>query len=271
MLISELKKEANSIRKMILEMIYRSKSSHIGSAFSIVDILTVLYFEIMNIDPKNPSKKDRDRFILSKGHACTALYATLAQRGFFNKELLQSYGFNGTKLAGHISLGAVSGIEATAGSLGHGLPIACGMALSLKLDHKNGRVFVLLGDGECNEGSVWEAALAAAHFRLDNLIVIIDKNRQQGMGNTKTIINMDPFLEKWKSFGWNTHEINGHDIKTLVDNLKLSSSKRGNPNVFIANTIKGKGVAMMQDKIEWHYRAPKDDEYKVALAELNCL
>lgn len=266
--IPELKNKANLVRRTILNIIFKSQSSHIGSAFSIVDILTVLYFEIMNIDPKNPKKKNRDHFILSKGHACTALYSTLAHRGFFELVKLDEYGTNGTKIAGHVSMGSLPGIEATAGSLGHGLPIGVGMALAMKRDGLNSRVFVLVGDGECNEGAVWEAAMSAGHFKLDNLVVVIDKNNQQGMGTTDEVLGMEPFPDKWKSFGWAVVEVDGHNFGELVEVLKRVPIKNGIPTAIIANTVKGKGVSFMEDKVEWHYKSPTSGECQLALAEL---
>jgi transketolase len=266
--IQNLQNNAKEIRKIILNMIYRSKSSHIGSAFSIVDILTALYFETLNIDPKNSHNKTRDRFILSKGHACTALYATLGLKGFFPISKLDEYGKDNTKIAGHITLGSLPGIEATAGSLGHGLSIGAGMALAAKKDNKKYKIFVLVGDGECNEGSVWEAILFASQFKLDNLILIIDKNNQQGLGSTQDIMNINPLPEKLKSFGWEVKEVDGHDINDLIKTFKNLPFKQNKPSAIIAHTIKGKGVSFMENNIDWHYRPPNDDQYKLALSEL---
>lgn len=266
----DLSKIATDIRKQILEMIYKSQSSHIGSCFSIVDILAVLYFQQMNIDMNNPKSKSRDYFILSKGHAAAALYATLARRGFFPTENLDNFCCDHTKLAGHVIKQCLPGVETTAGSLGHGLSIGAGVALANLSNDR--RIYCLIGDGECNEGSVWEAAMFASHNRLDNLILIIDVNRQQGMGNSKDIIDMRDLKKKWDAFGWDVCEIDGHDCGALSQTIEdLSSKKSGKPSVIIANTVKGKGVSFMEDNILWHYRSPDAKEYKTAKEELDKL
>jgi len=265
-----LTQRARAIRSSVLEMVADSGSSHIAAAFSIVDILTVLYFEILNIDLKNPKAAARDRFLLSKGHGGAALYATLAHRGFFPLEQLKSYAQNNSKLAGHIVKDSVPGIETTAGSLGHGLSMAIGMAMALKGDKNPVRVFVLVGDGECNEGSVWEGALAAAQFKLDNLVLIIDRNREQSLGKSDDIMNLEPFAEKWAAFGWNCLKCDGHDFKRLSECLDLKNTKAGKPTVIIANTQKGKGVSFMEkDPLSWHYKTPKAEFLERARKELD--
>jgi transketolase len=262
----DYQKIAREIRKKILKMIFTSQSPHIGSALSCVDILTVLYFKILAIDPKNPWLENRDRFILSKGHAASALYATLAQRGFFSEEVLNSYCLDGGKLPGHSTMHCVPGVEVSTGSLGHGLSIGAGMAIAAKGDNKNYRVFVLMSDGECDEGSVWETAMFASHHKLDNLIAIIDYNKLQAFGRTNNVLNLEPLKEKWISFGWAVKEIDGHNFTEIEKSLNIRRSK---PSVIIAHTIKGKGISFMENKLEWHYKSPNKEEYNLAIKELN--
>ena len=256
-------KLAAKLRYTAVQMSHRSKAAHLASSLSCIDILTVLYEKILKI---NPRKKDykRDRFILSKGHAAGALYAILAHKGFFNKNKLYSYGSKDSLLEEHPNP-KLNGVEAPTGSLGHGLPVACGMALSAKILKLNFRTFVLLGDGECDEGTVWEAALFAPSKKLNNLIVIVDFNGWQGIGRTKSILNLNPFSEKWKSFGWNVKKINGHNHKQLYNSLKKKYSK---PTVIIAKTTKGKGISFMEDDNNWHYRIPDINEVEKAKKEL---
>lgn len=247
-------------------MTFDSQISHIGSALSCVDILTVLYFKILSINPKNSLAENRDRFILSKGHAVSALYATLAQRGFFPEDILDSYCINGGKLPGHSTMNCVPGVEVSTGSLGHGLAIGAGMALAGKRENKKYRVFVLMSDGECDEGSVWETAMFASHHRLDNLIAIVDYNKFQGLGRTNDVLNLEPLKDKWISFGWQAQEIDGHNFNEIEKSLSI---KRNKPSVIIAHTIKGKGISFMENKLEWHYKSPNKEEYNLALKELN--
>jgi transketolase len=259
---------AKKIRLHALHMIHRAKSSHIGSAYSMADLLAVLYGKILRIDPHKPGAADRDRFVLSKGHACAALYAVLAEQGFFPKEWLQDFYQDGARLAGHATHAGVPGVEVSTGSLGHGLPLACGMALVGKRDRPAYRVFTLLSDGECDEGSTWEAALFAPHHQLDNLIVIIDYNQIQSLGTVKEVLDLEPFAAKWKAFGWAVREIDGHDcaqIESALTNLPFES---GQPTCVIAHTVKGKGVSFMENKLLWHYRSPDANEMALALAEL---
>jgi transketolase len=259
---------AKEIRKKILKMMYESKAAHIGSCLSCVDILTTLYFRILKIDPKNPLAKNRDRFILSKGHAVAALYAVLAKRGFFPKEILDTYYQNGGKLPGHSTLGTVPGIEITTGSLGHGLSMGAGMALAGKRDEKKYRVFVLMSDGECEEGSTWEAALFAHHHKLDNLIGIVDYNKLQAFGKIEDILGLKPLSKKWRDFGWEVKEINGHDFSEIKKVFSKIPFKKGKPSLVIAHTIKGKGVPFMENKMEWHYYNLNKEQYQQALKEL---
>ena len=265
----DYKKISIEIRKKILKMIFNSQSSHIGSALSCVDILTVLYFRILNVDPKTPQIDNRDRFILSKGHAASSLYATLAQKGFFSEEILNTYCKDGGRLSGHSTRGCVPGVETSTGSLGHGIAIGAGIALAGKLECKNYRTFVLISDGECDEGSIWEAAMFAAHHKLDNLVVIIDYNKLQAFGKTNEILNLEPLKEKWLSFNWQAQEIDGHDFSQIEKTLNNIPFKKDKPSLIIAHTIKGKGISFMENKLEWHYKAPNKEEYNLAIKELD--
>ena len=259
---------ARRLRAKVLRMIHYAKSSHAGSAFSMAELLSVLYGRILRVDPARPDLPERDRFVLSKGHACAALYVTLAECGFFPREWLDDFYLDGSRLAGHVTHKGVPGVEVSTGALGHGLPIACGMALAAKRDKLNYRVFVLLSDGECDEGSTWEAALFAPHHRLDNLIVIIDYNKIQSLGNVKDVLDLEPLPAKWKSFGWSVREVNGHNVGEIEAALASVPFAPGRPSCVVAHTIKGKGVSFMEDKLLWHYRAPDEDELARALTEL---
>lgn len=259
---------AKKVRLHALHMIHRAKSSHLGSAYSMADLLAVLYGRILRIDPEKPDAADRDRFILSKGHACAALYAVLAERGFFAKEWLQGFYQDGARLAGHATHVGVPGVEVSTGSLGHGLPIACGMALAGKRDRQSHRVFTLISDGECDEGSTWEAVLFAPHHQLDNLIAIVDYNQIQSLGTVKEVLDLEPFAAKWKAFGWAVREIDGHDCAQIERVLSDLPVEPGKPTCVVAHTVKGKGVSFMENKLLWHYRAPDGDEMARALAEL---
>jgi transketolase len=259
---------SRAIRKVILDLVHRTGSPHIGPSFSMVELLTVLYFEILKIDPSHPDESDRDRFILSKGHAVPALYAVLAERGFIGQEDLAGFAVNGGVLEQHPNRDVGRGIELSTGSLGHGLSVAAGMALAAKRDGRPSRVFVLLGDGELNEGSVWEAAMFASHHGLDNLTAIVDYNKMQALGRTEDIIRLDSLSQKWSSFGWTVMEVDGHDVEQVSETLNLLPFTEGHPNALIAHTVKGKGVSFMEDSLLWHYRAPNDNEYGLALKEL---
>lgn len=260
---------ARRIRVDILKMVHAAKASHVGSALSCVDILAVLYHDIMRIDPAHPTKPDRDRFILSKGHAATAIYATLANTGFFPLERLATYCHNGSALAGHAHHYGVPGVEISTGSLGHGLPIGIGMALAAKADNLPSRVFVILSDGECDEGSNWEAALFAPQHKLDNLVVIIDYNQIQSYGRVADVLELAPFADKWRAFRWDVHEIDGHDHAALHAVLAKIPAVPDKPTAIIARTIKGKGVSFMEDQLVWHYRNPSDEQLAQAIAELS--
>lgn len=263
--------QAQKIRLLILKIIFESQSSHIGSCFSIVEILTVLYFKIINIDPLDSKNPERDIFILSKGHSVAALYSTLAERGFFAKEVLNNYCKNGSNLAGHVIKGCLNGAEATSGSLGHGLSLTLGMALGAKINNQLKRKFYcLLGDGECNEGSVWEAIMFAGHNKLNNVMAIIDLNKQQGLGHTDKIINFENITDRFKVFGWEVRSIDGHNIDELIKTMEdFKKKKQTKPFALIANTIKGKGVSWMEDKTEWHYKILSKEQYESAFKEID--
>ena len=259
---------ARRIRAHALRMVFAAKSSHIGSCLSMADILAVLYTRVLRINPARPSDPERDRFILSKGHAAAILYAALAERGFFSTTALQTYCSEGSDLTGHISH-AVPGVEVSTGSLGHGLPIAVGMALVAKAEGKAIHTYCLLSDGECDEGSNWEAILFAPHHKLDNLVAIVDFNKIQSFGRVSEVLNLDPFAEKWRAFGWHTIEVDGHDIGALERVFADAPAVRGKPTAIIAHTLKGKGVSFMEDKLEWHYKSPSSDQLAAALAEVD--
>jgi transketolase len=257
---------ARRIRAHALRMVFKARSSHIGSCLSMADILAILYTRIMRIDPRQPLLADRDRFIVSKGHAAAIIYAALAERGYFPVSDLDNYCANGSALTGHVSH-AVPGVEVSTGSLGHGLPIAVGMAVAAKSAGMKSRIYCLLSDGECDEGSNWEAILFSPHHKLDNLIAIVDFNKIQSFGRVSEVLNLEPFADKWRAFGWETLEVDGHDILALEKNF-AAPPVAGKPRVLIAHTIKGRGVSFMEDKLEWHYKSPSDEQLKAALAEI---
>lgn len=260
-------KLAKKIRLHALEMTHLGKSSHIGSILSIADILAVLYGEIMNYDPQEPSKDNRDRFILSKGHAGAGVYAALSESGFFPSELLKQHYSDGSIFSGHVSHKGVPGVEFSTGSLGHGLSVACGMALAAKIDNKNHRIINLMSDGECDEGSNWEAILFAPHHGLDNLVNIVDFNNLQSIYSTDITMNLQPFRAKWEAFGWEVIEVDGHNHNQLTDALKKKKTIN-KPLCIICSTIKGKGVSFMENNNLWHYRTAQGDEYENAKKEL---
>lgn len=260
---------AKKIRIHALKMTSRGGSSHIAAALSMADILAVLYGDFLNVDPMNPGKADRDRFILSKGHAGAAVYAALAESGFSPVEKLKTHYQDGSDLSGHVSHKGIPGVEVSTGSLGHGLSVAAGMALAGKKANKSHRVVALLSDGECDEGSTWEAVLFAAHHRLDNLVAIIDYNKSQAMGSVADILDLEPFADKWTSFGWAVREVDGHDHHDLRASFNEIPLMAGMPTVVIAHTTKGKGVSFMeQDPVLWHYRCARGEEFDAALKEL---
>jgi transketolase len=259
---------ATRIRAHALRMVHQANASHIGTCLSMADVLAVLYANVLRVDPRNPQWPDRDRFILSKGHGAAGLYAVLAERGFFPREWLATYCADGTRLAGHASHYGVPGVEISTGSLGHGLSVGCGMALASKADRRDSRVFVLLSDGECDEGSIWEAVLFAPHHKLDNLVVVVDFNKIQSFGSVKEVLDLDPFADKWRAFGWSVREVDGHDHREIVGALSSTPFTQAKPSVVIAHTIKGKGVSFMQGQLAWHYKSPNAEQLARALAEL---
>ena len=266
--IKELKEMARVIRRDIVEMIGEAKSGHPGGSLSAADIVTYLYFSEMNIDPLEPKWKDRDRFVLSKGHAAPVLYAALAHRGFFPKESLHTLRKFGSNLQGHPDMNKVPGVDMSTGSLGTGISAAVGMALAGKVDKASYRIFALLGDGELQEGQVWEAAMAAAHYKLDNLIAFVDNNGLQIDGNVEDVMSPAPIGAKFAAFGWFVQEIDGHDFQAIADALKAAKEHKGQPSVIIAHTIKGKGVSFMENQASWHGSAPSAEQVAIAKEEL---
>lgn len=263
----DMRAAAKEARKSIVRMVSAGRSSHAGTALSSVDILVALYFSAMRIDPAKPDDPDRDRFIMSKGHGCSALYAVLAEKGFFPKERLSQFYLDGG-IPGHATLGCLPGVEASTGSLGHGLSLGVGLAMAAKIDKRPYRTFVLMGDGECDEGSVWEAAMLAGHMKLGNLVAIVDYNKLQSFGYTKDVIDLEPFAKKWESFGWSAVEVDGHDLDALCKILAKIPLRKGKPTAIIAHTTKGKGVSYMENRLEWHYKSPSPEQEKQALEEL---
>ena len=269
--ILEFSRIANNIRIGIIEEVYNAKCGHPGGSLSIAEILTYLYFEEMNVDPKNPKLSSRDRFVLSKGHTAPALYATLAERGFIPKDDLKSLRKTNSYLQGHPDMKSVPGVDMSTGSLGQGISAACGMALAAKHSDEKFRVYAILGDGESQEGQVWEAAMFAAHYKLDNLVAILDLNGLQIDGPITEVMNPTPHDEKFRAFGWNVITIDAHNFNDIEFAFKQARETKGKPTVIIAKSVKGKGVSYMEDKCEWHGQAPKEDLYKVAIADLNAI
>ncbi|WP_024621197.1 transketolase [Metaclostridioides mangenotii] len=263
-----LNERACTIRKDIITMIHDAKSGHPGGSLSAVEILTALYFDEMNIDSSKPKMEDRDRFVLSKGHAAPALYAVLAEKGYFDKEELKGLRKIGRMLQGHPDMKGTPGVEISTGSLGQGFSAACGMAMASKLDNAPWNVYALLGDGEIQEGIVWEAAMSAAHYKLDNIVAFLDNNGLQIDGNVEDVMDVGSIVNKFKAFGWNVIEIDGHDFDQIFAALDMSRSTVDKPTMIVAKTIKGKGVSFMEDQAGWHGKAPSDEELERALAEL---
>jgi len=266
--LKELEGKAREIRKSIFRMIVHAGGGHTPASLSIVDLLTVLYFKILKVNSCNPKADERDRCILSKGHSCAALYAVLAEKGFFSKNILNTFCQEGSSLGGHPDMHSVPGIDASTGSLGHGFPFGVGVALSGKLDTKNYRVYTILGDGECQEGSIWEAAMFASHHKLDNLVAIVDHNKLQAIDTISNVVNLNPLRDKWQSFGWETREINGNDIKQVLENMRAIPFSKNKPSAIIAHTTKGKGISFMENKAIWHYRLPNPEEMESACEQL---
>lgn len=258
---------SRKMRASALQMVHRAKASHIASALSICDIVAVLYGQILNVDPTQPKAPERDRFILSKGHACSAVYAALAHRGFISKQALLTYGQDHSDLMNHISH-KVPGVEFSTGSLGHGLPFGVGKALAATRRNEDWRTFVLMSDGEQDEGSNWEGYMFAAHHKLDNLVAIIDYNKLQSLTTVDQTLRIEPLADKLTAFGWEVREVDGHDHDALFAALGSVPWSPGKPSVLIAHTVKGKGVSFMENRVEWHYRSPNDEQLATALAEL---
>lgn len=266
--IGFLKRKSMELRKHILGMIHKAGSGHPGGALSAADIVTALYYDEMNVKPEEPDWAERDRFILSKGHACPALYAVLAMKGYFPLSELNSFRCINGRLQGHPDMKKTPGVDSTSGSLGNGLSIGLGMSLAIRVKGRPGRVYVMLGCGELDEGMVWEAAMSAAKFKLDNLLAIIDYNRLQIDGTNDEILPLEPLEDKWRSFGWNTVKIDGHDFQQIMEAFSSVRKQHGVPSVIVADTVKGKGVSYMENQLEWHGKAPNDHELETALAEV---
>jgi len=267
--IEDLQGISRKLRRHVITMISTAGSGHPGGSLSAADIVTALYFRIMRHDPANPKWPDRDRFILSKGHAAPVLYAALAECGYFPLDWLTTLRKTGTCLQGHTDSTLTPGVDMSAGSLGQGLSVGIGMALAARLDKKDYRTYVMLGDGECQEGQVWEAAMFAPNYKLDNLTAIVDYNGLQLDGFTKQIMDLEPFVEKWRSFKWEVVQIDGHDMRQVVDELQKSAQVKGKPVVIVARTVKGKGVSFMENNVDYHGKAPGKSEIETALRELS--
>ena len=267
--IQDLKKIAINIRKGIIEAVYSAESGHPGGALSCVEILTALYFNQMNINEKKPNDLNRDRLILSKGHASAALYSTLAEKGYFDKEELKSFRKIESRLQGHPDMKEIPGVDMTTGSLGQGLSVAVGMAIASKLDKAGCRIYCILGDGEIEEGQIWEASMAASKNDLDNLCVILDNNNLQIDGEIEKVGGMEHIEEKFLSFGFHVININGHDMSQIINSITMAKQVKGKPTIIIAKTIKGKGISFMENKASWHGKAPSKEEYELAMQELN--
>jgi transketolase len=256
------------IRSNIVTMVKEASTGHIGGSLSVTDILVALYFKIMNIDPARPDWKERDRLVLSKGHGATAIYSVLAERGFFPKEDLKTFGIIDSSFQVHPDMAKVPGIEASTGALGQGLSFAAGTALAARLDRRDYHTYAILGDGEIQEGQIWEAAMFSSHYKLDNLTALLDYNNVQLMGNVSDIMEIAPVDLKWQSFGWNVIKINGHDFKQIIESINEAKVIKGKPTIIIANTIKGKGVSFMQNTCDWHGGVPTESQYSMAMEEL---
>lgn len=265
---SDLDVVARRIRGKLVKMSHQAGTPHLGSSLSCVDILVAAYWEVLKIDPQNPTDPERDRLVFSKGHAATALYVTLALRGFFSEEYLDTYAKEGGSLPEHPSPACAPGIEVASGSLGHGLSLGLGMALAGRIQKRSYRVYVVMSDGECNEGSVWEASMLAPAQNLENLVAIVDFNRWQATGRSEEVTSLSPLKGKWEAFGWSGYNVDGHDIDALVNLLKNVPDGSGKPVAIVAHTLKGKGISFMEDDNNWHYRIPTAEEVKMALTEL---
>ncbi len=265
----ELKKIATDIRIGAVDAVYNAKSGHPGGALSASDIMACLYFSELRINPENPCDPERDRFVLSKGHSCPALYSAMAHKGYFPVEDLKGFRHLGTAVQGHPDMKSIKGIDMSAGSLGQGFSCACGMALAGKLDKKDYRVYSMIGDGESQEGQIWEAIMFASHYKLDNLCLIVDNNGLQIDGRVEDVMNTMPYESKLEAFGWNVITIDGHDIEQILSAFDSAKMVKGKPTAIVAKTVKGKGVSFMENEAGWHGKAPNDAEYEKAIAELN--
>jgi transketolase len=265
--ITNLKSQTEQIRKRLLEVVYRAKAGHIGGGLSSLNVLSTLYFHVMNVDPTNPKMENRDRFIMSKGHCVEALYCVLESLGFISKDMLDTYGQYNSILAGHPIID-VPGIEVNSGALGHGLSIGVGMAMAAKMEHKSYKTFVLMGDGEQGEGSIYEAAMAGRQYKLDNLVAIIDRNGLQISDTTENVMAIEPIRERWETFGWDVKDINGDDIESIVNAFDGINFNNDKPHLIISRTTKGKGVSLMENVLKWHHGVPSKEEYESALSEI---
>ncbi len=268
----ELKKIAVQLRKNVLDIIKSGSAGHIGGALSSTELMTALYYKVLkNIDPANPKREDRDRFLMSAGHKCLIVYSALAEKGFFSKDLFNTYFKLKSKLPGHPDMHKLPGIESNTGSLGHGLPIAVGMSIGLKIDKSDAKVYVIMGDGELGEGTNWEAAAAASHHKADNLVVMVDRNKFQLGGETNNIMNFEPLAKKWEAFGWNVRSIDGHDLKVIVDTLTDAPFEKGKPSLIICNTLKAKGISFLEDTAASHYWKVNPEQVLQAEKELEAV
>ncbi|MDD5503012.1 MAG: transketolase [Candidatus Thermoplasmatota archaeon] len=267
-LILSLERIAAKIRIDVIKMIAKAGTGHPGGSLSATDVMTALYFHHMRHDPKNPKWEERDRFVLSKGHVCPALYSAMAESGYFPVSELMTLRQLGTRLQGHPAMQYLPGLEITTGSLGQGLSAGLGMALAARVGKKEWRVYCMMGDGENDEGQIWEAAMAAGHFKTDNLTAILDRNSLQIDGCTENVMCLDPIADKWRAFGWNVIEIDGHSMEAIMDALDLATTVKGKPTIIIAKTVKGKGVSFMENNAEWHGKAPNKEQTEIALKEL---
>lgn len=267
--ITELSRIAANVRKNALTAVHAAASGHPGGSLSIADVLTLLYFEVMNVDPKDPKNAGRDRFVLSKGHCAPALYSVLAERGFFQKEDIKTFRKAGSYLQGHPDMKAIPGVDMSSGSLGQGISAANGMALAGKIDNKDYRVYTILGDGELQEGQVWEAAMYAPHYKLDNLTAFVDFNGLQIDGNIKDVMSPLPIDKKFETFGWHVIVCDGHDFRAILSAIEEAKATKGKPTMIILKTIKGKGVSFMENNAAWHGNAPNDEQYEQAMKELD--
>ena len=268
MQVKELMLQAEKNRKRLVEVVEIAKAGHIGGGLSSMNMLTALYFRVMHVDPKNPKWADRDRFVMSKGHCVEALYSVLEARGFIPKELTDTYGQFNTPLAGHPTI-EVPGIEVNSGALGHGLPIGVGMAIAAKMDAKSWHTYVLMGDGEQGEGSIYDAAMAGSHYKLDNLVAIIDRNGLQISDTTENVMALEPIADRWRAFGWDVQDINGDDMQAIVDAFDRIDYAAGKPHLIISRTTKGRGVSLMENVLKWHHGVPTDEEYRKAVEEID--